>query len=340
MTIKSSMLPAAVASTCLCLAVASLPPESAHPADSGQPLLLERSFPLPDVSGRIDHMAMDLARKRLLIAELGNDSVDVLDIETGSRLHRIAGLREPQGVAYAAGADTVAVANADGGAVDFFAGGDFARQGQLGLEDDADNVREDPRSGALIVGYGAGGLALLDPSRRAELGKIALPAHPESFQIDPGSNRAFVNIPDAGEIAIVDLAAGKLTGRWAEPGLAGNFPMALDAASGTLAVVFRAPPRLVLLDSRTDAQLGSYETCADADDVFFDAERRRLYVSCGEGLLDVFGWDAGEARRIARIPTSSGARTSLFVPELDRLFVAARAGLLGSDAAILVFRPH
>jgi hypothetical protein len=81
------------------------------------------------------------------------------------------------------------------------------------------------------------------------------------------------------------------------------------------------------------------ESCSDADDVFFDAARHLLYVSCGAGAVDVFRL-APTLERVARVETRSGARTSLFVPELDRLFVAARAGLLGGAASILVLRPQ
>jgi hypothetical protein len=79
------------------------------------------------------------------------------------------------------------------------------------------------------------------------------------------------------------------------------------------------------------------ETCGDADDVFIDRKRHRVYVSCGEGFIDVFEGEAGY-RRLARVPTVSGARTSLFAPELDRLFVAVRAAS-HEPAAIWVFRP-
>jgi hypothetical protein len=115
--------------------------------------------------------------------------------------------------------------------------------------------------------------------------------------------------------------------------------MAIDDTGETIASVFRSPPRLVFLDSRTGAVSGSYPTCADADDVFFDPKRRRVYVSCGASALDVFSREATDARHIGRIETSPGARTALFVPELDRLYIARRAGPVESDAAILVFRP-
>lgn len=115
--------------------------------------------------------------------------------------------------------------------------------------------------------------------------------------------------------------------------------MALDETQGVLATAFWDPARLVLLDTASGAVKASVEICGDADDVFFDAKRQRIYVSCGEGVVDVLQGDAVGYHPLARIPTHSGARTSLFVPELDRLFVAARAGLLGPDAALLVFRP-
>jgi hypothetical protein len=148
-------------------------------------------------------------------------------------------------------------------------------------------------------------------------------------------------VPEARQIAVVDLVAGHQVATWHVPGLGSNFPMALDPAGTLAAVVFRSPPRLVLLDAKTGAVVTNIETCGDADDVFFDSKRQRIYVSCGEGAVDVMQKDASGYRPLSRIKTMPGARTSLFVPDLDRLFVAARAGFLGfgSDAAIMVFRP-
>jgi len=314
-------------------------PQTAWSADSAQPLVLERTIALAQVSGRIDHMAIDISRHRLFVAELGNNSVDVIDLASGKVLHRLTGLKAPQGVAYVRAPDMIVVANADDGTVQLFDGGDFAALGTLSLGDDADNTRVDPRSGHVVIGYGEGGLAIVDHGTHSKLQDIKLPGHPESFQIDPRTDRAFVNVPDAGQIAVIDLAAGRQVAKWMVPGLGENFPMAVDGSGATIATVFRSPPRLVLMDSGTGAVTGNYPTCADADDVFFDAKRHRIYVSCGAGAIDVFDHSATDTRHIARIPTSSGARTSLFVPELDELYVAERAGLFGSDAAILVFRP-
>ena len=330
---------AALAARWVLLCASLLPlPGASRAAEPAPPLMLERTIPLPGVSGRIDHMTVDLRRGRLFVAALGNGTVEVVDLAAGRAIYRIGGLREPQGVGYAPQADMIAVASASDGSVRLFRGGDFSPAGTVNLDNDADNIRLDARTGRFVVGYGSGGLAVLDPANGAVLGKAALPAHPEGFQLDPGTGRAFVNVPDAGQVAVVDLAAGKQATAWRVPGATGNFPMALDGAGALVATVFRSPARLVLLDTATGTVTASLAICGDSDDVFFDGKRRRIYVSCGEGVVDAVQQEAGGLRLLARIKTSSGARTSLFVPELDRLFVAARAGLLGSDASILVFR--
>jgi hypothetical protein len=303
-------------------------------------LVLERTIPLAGVLGRIDHMAVDLRRGRLFVAELGSGSVDVVDLAEGKPVRRITGLREPQGIGYAPQADLIAVASAGDRSLRLFRGEDLQPVGVIALGEDADNVRLDARTGQFVVGYGSGGLAVLDPVSRSVVGRVALPAHPEGFQLDPNTRRAYVNVPDAGQVAVVDLAAGQQVASWRVPsGLRQNFPMALDSTGAVLATVFRSPARLVLLDTRAGTVTAKLATCDDADDVFFDAKRRCLYVGCGEVMVDVLQGDVAGYRPLARIPTRSGARTSLFVPELDRLFVAARAGFLRSDAAILVFRP-
>ena len=98
--------------------------------------------------------------------------------------------------------------------------------------------------GNLVVGYGSGGLAVIDPTKASVLSRIPLQAHPEGFQLDPENRRAFVNVPDARQVVVVDLGAGRQTASWPTPDLRANFPMALDAARSTVAVVFRNPARL------------------------------------------------------------------------------------------------
>jgi hypothetical protein len=163
----------------VCLAAAGLTGVSAQAADPS--LSLERTISLHGVNGRIDHMAFDPGRKRLIVAELGNNTVDVVDVVTGTPVHRIPGLREPQGIGYAQRPDVILIANAGDGSVRLLKATDFSPAGSIALGDDADNIRIDPRNGNAVIGYGSGGLAVIDPASGTKLADIHLPAHPEKL---------------------------------------------------------------------------------------------------------------------------------------------------------------
>jgi len=305
---------------------------------SSEALQLEAKIPLGNVNGRIDHMAVDLARQRLFVAELGNNSVRVVDLNVRRAVRNIEGLKEPQGVAYVASVDTLYVANGGDGSVRLFRGQDHAPTGQIDLQDDADNIRVDANANRLIVGYGSGGIALIDISTSKKVSDIPLSVHPEGFQLDPNSPRIFVNLPKAQAIGVVDRASGRQVSSWPMTIAGGNFPMAIENTGGAVVVAFRNPAKLGAFSKENGALIASPDICGDADDVFADAKRRRVYVSCGEGYIDVLDTDRNSYRRIARVPTVSGARTSLFIPELDRLMLAVRA-TSGEPAAVWVFRP-
>ena len=301
------------------------------------PLALEAKIALGAVSGRIDHLAVDLSRQRLLIAELGNNSLGAVDLAAPKLLRTIAGFKEPQGVGYEPATDAVYIANAGDGAVHILRGDDFAPIGRIELGEDADNVRIDQAHRRVLVGYGSGALAIIDPAVHAKLGEVRLPAHPESFQLIDDGGQAAVNLPSAHQIGVADLMRGTIRS-FPTGALSANFSMAIDAARGRVLVAFRTPPMLVAYRIADGHETGRLPVCADADDLFVDAKRRRIYVSCGAGVVDVLEPAEAGFRRLAQIPTAAGARTSLFVPELDRLYVAARAGG-GEPAAIWVFRP-
>jgi hypothetical protein len=285
-------------------------------------------------------MAIDLGRQRLILAELGNNSVEVIDLAMGKVLHRISGLNEPQGVAYSQRDDVILVANGGDGTVRLFTAADFVPIGSIPLGDDADNMHIDARNGQVVVSYGDGGLALIDAGSRSLIAKIPLRGHPEGFSLDPTNGRAYANIPDAHQMAVVDLDARRVTATWPMREASANFPLALGQKYQLLASVFRSPPTLMLFDTATGTLRQRLSLCGDADDVFFDDRRQRIYVSCGAGEVAVFEQSAAGWVAIAPVQTGGGARTSLFVPELDRLFVAERAGLLGSEAALRVYRPN
>jgi DNA-binding beta-propeller fold protein YncE len=298
-------------------------------------LRIEAKIPLGEVRGRIDHMAADIDRRRLFVAELGNNTVGIVDVGQAKVLQVVGGFKEPQGVGYLPSTDTLYVANGGDGSLRLFQGPNYTAKGRIDFGNDADNVRVDQSRQQVVVGYGDGALAILDGARANKIGEVRLPAHPEGFQLEPSTGHAYVNLPNARSIAVADLSSGKVIALWPVGGASANFPMALD--SGHALVVFRNPAKLGVFDKRDGSIVRMIDTCGDADDLFLDAKRHRVYVSCGAGMIDIF--DASSYERLSRMPTVSGARTSIFVPELDRLFLAVRA--TGSTpAAIWVLRPE
>lgn len=310
------------------------------PARSAEPLQLEGKIPLGEVAGRIDHFGYDAKHQRLFVAELGNNSVGIIDLKAGKVAGRLRGLSEPQGLAYHPGSDTLYVANAGDGSVrlyqDYRDSGSLQPAGTISLGDDADNVRLDTWRDRVVVGYGKGGLAMIDPTSRRKTADIALPAHPESFQFDEQGRRIFANLPNARQIAIVDVVGGKQTGGLDLGGARSNFPMAVDPEAHRLLVVTRSPARLLAFATPDGKPLASLDTCGDSDDLFVDGPRKRVYVTCGDGTVEIFAREGDGYRSVGRVRTASGARTSLFAS--DRLYVAVRGSGAG-PAAIWIFRP-
>ena len=308
-------------------------------AEDPAPLMLEAKIPLGAVAGRIDHLAFDPDRQLLFVAELGNDSVGIVDLKERKVLHRITGLSEPQGVAYHPATTTLYVANAGDGSLRLYQAPAFTLLGTIALGADADNIRIDPWRNRIIVGYGKGRLAVIDPASRQKIADMPLDGHPESFQFDETGARIFVNVPDASRIAGLDAVSGRQVSILESAGASSNFAMAVDADEHRVMIALRNPARLVAFKTGTGERVASVETCRDADDVFVDLRRRRIYVSCGEGVIDVFSSSTTGYERISRIPTITGARTSLFVAATDRLYLGVRAS--GAEpAAIWVFRPQ
>ncbi len=300
------------------LALASLQLMAADP-----PLTLVRTIDLPRVEGRIDHLASDAVSQRLYVAALGNNTVEVLDTLAGSHLKSLPGLHEPQGIAAAIDAKVVAVANGEGEGVQLLSADDQRPVAAIKLGDDSDNVRYDAGAKRLYVGFGDGAIAAIDPAAARTLALVKLPGHPESFQLEASGSRLFVNVPSADRIITVDRASMKVIGNWNLTTARSNFPMALDEANHRLFVGCRRPARALVFDTSSGRQLASVEIVGDTDDLFYDANRKRLYVTGGEGFVDVLQ-DEGDNRfiRAAHLPTASGARTSLFVAAQSRLYVA------------------
>lgn len=291
-------------------------------AQAPQALTLSSRIELPNVNGRIDHFSADLKGQRLFVAALGNRTVEVLDVKAGKRLRSLTGLAEPQGLFYDSSTDRLFVACAKDGAVKIYDGSSLQVLNTARFSGDADNIRYDARNRRVIVGYGDGALGILDSNGKIT-GGIALDAHPESFQIEEKGTRVFVNVPDRQEIEVADLARNKALAKWPVTSASENYPMAFDEAHHRLLIGCRAPARMLAIDTTSGKQTASVEIVGDADDLFYDAARQRIYVIGGQGFVDVFAQkDPDRYERIARFATAPGARTGLFVPEWGKLFVA------------------
>ncbi len=285
--------------------------------------MLIGTIDLPGVEGRIDHLAFDAAAQRLFVAALGHNSVEVLDIKAGRHLRTLPGFQEPQGIAVLADARLVAIASGHGEGVQLLNADDFRPRQNVRLGEDSDNVRYDASARRVYVGFGSGALAAINPGDGAVLGEAKLGGHPESFQLEKSGSRIFVNVPTAGRIAVVDRAAMNVAATWPVTGARSNFPMALDEANHRIFIGCRRPAKVLVYDTGTGKEVGAFDIVGDTDDLFYDAERARLYVSGGEGYIDVLQTrGANQFARIARVATAAGARTSLFVAELHRLFLA------------------
>src|SRR5215831_1037575 len=290
-------------------------------AQNVAPLKLERSIALQGVEGRIDHFALDPSGERLFACALGNNTVEVVDLRKGERIHSITGLGAPQGIAYIAESNRLFVANDKGGVCNIYGGKSFQQITELNFEDDADNVRYDEATKKIYVGFGSGGIAVVNAADGKQIGSIKLSAHPEAFELE--KNRIFVNVPNSRHVAVIDREKGQVVATWKTDLAFGNFPMALDEASHRLFIGCRMPSKLVVLNTDSGDAVAKIDISGDPDDVFYDSKRHRIYATCGAGKIDIIDQaDPNSYKTKEKIDTAGGARTGLFVPERDALFVA------------------
>ena len=284
---------------------------------------LKQTIPLPRVEGRIDHFALDASGERLFVCALGNNTVEVLDLRKGERIRSITGLGAPQGIVYIPELDRLFIANDKGGLCKIYDGKSFQTVGELNFKDDADNVRYDNAAKKIYVGFGSGGIAIVNAPDGKQIGSIKLSAHPEAFELEKNGKRIFVNVPNSRHVAVIDREKGEVVTTWKTDLAFGNFPMALDEANHRLFVGCRLPSKLVVLNTESGEVAAKIDISGDPDDLFYDAKRHRIYAICGAGKIDIIEQtDPNTYAASAKVNTADGARTGLFVSEGETLFVA------------------
>jgi YVTN family beta-propeller protein len=308
-------------------------------ADARPVMELAATIPMAGVKGRIDHLAADPKGHRLFVAALGNDSVEVIDTRHAKHYHSIPGFGEPQGIAFVSEPNHAFIANGKAGRVDVLDATSFTIAARIGGLEDADNVRFDADTRSVVVGYGTGALAFIDVRRSVLASQVVpLPGHPESFQLEQDGARAFVNVPSARKVVVVDRVKRATLAEWDVPDAAANYPMALDEAGHRLFVGAREPAVMLVYDTDSGKVVARLPIGDDTDDLFFDGARKRVYAICGEGRIDIIRQDGPDRySHEASIDTAPRARTGMFVPDESNLYVAAPASG-DSPARILVFR--
>src|SRR5947209_2079504 len=226
---------------------------------------LKQTIRLPGVEGRIDHFALDPSGERLFVCALGNNTVEVLDLRKAERIHSITGLSAPQGIVYIPELDRLFVANDKGGICKIYDAKSFQTVGELNFNDDADNVRYDDATKKIYVGFGSGGIAVVNAPDGKQIGSIKLSAHPEAFELEKQGKRIFINVPNSRDVAVIDRDKGEVIATWKTDLAFGNFPMALDETNHRLFLGCRLPSKLIVLNTDSGDVVTKIDISGDPD---------------------------------------------------------------------------
>jgi WD40 repeat protein len=282
-------------------------------------------------------MAIDIKNQVLFIAALGNNSIEVVDLLKGESIFSVKGIDEPQGIAFIPQNNTICVSSGTSGDCNFYDAKTFSLLNSVKLGSDADNMRFDASSNLIFSGFGDGGIKVIDAIKQTPLSTIIFTGHPESFQIDKIGKKIFINVPSEKAVVIADYTSGKVTNTWNINDAASNFPMAIDEKNQRLFIGCCKPPVLIVYNSETGAELCRFDIRKDIDDIFYDELRKYIYISCGEGYLQVFQEsDLNKFKLNQEVKTTEGARTSLYIPESKKLYLAVPKSD-GNDASIQIY---
>ncbi len=303
---------------------------SAASAESEVPLKLVQSIPLPDIDGRIDHFSIDVKGRRAFLAALAKNTVEAVDLKAGRVIRTLPGFAKPQGVCFVPELNKLFVATGMDGALKMLDGTTLQVLHTAHVSLGADAIGYDPRSKYLYVGSGGGDanketgdLTVFNAVTGAQVAAIVTDAHAGGSVVDKRGRHLYVLVPEKAQVIVFDRKTHATVAKWTIPGVQKNVALDLDAKNHRLFLGVRNPASVVVLDSNSGAVVASIPTVATLDGLFYDPATRRIYTTGGEGFVDVTQqMDADHYERIARIPTGPNARTSAFVPEWRRLYVA------------------
>ncbi len=340
---KKSLVPWGLFAFGLALGSALLPAAQAMPMRA--PLRLVGAIALPHVRGRIDHFSVDVPGLRLFISALGNHTVEVVDIRNNKWLQSVPGVKQPQGEYYVAALDKLFTADGLGGEVRVYRGSDLRLLTTVKLALGPDAEVYDPVTRLLYVGYGGGAagvkdgeVGIINAVTDKHVGDIRTSAHPGTILVGQPGRTLFITVPKTHQISQVDARTGRIVATWlSKAGI--PVSLALDRRDHRLFVGMRNPAGIEVFDSHTHRFVASLPSVGLMDGLFYDALHHRIYASGGQGYVAVYRQvSANRYIEIAKVPTGPNARTSLWVRQLDRYYVAVPAGG-GRAARVLVFQP-
>ena len=319
--------------------------------DTGrEPLRLVQTISMPNLKGRLDHMDVDLKGKRLFVAGLENGTLEVVDLKNGKWMRSLGGFKKPQGALYVEELNKLFVASGDDAMLRVFRGDTLDLLHSIQLEPGPNRVVYDPHSNLVYVGYGGkdagndyGEVGIIDARNDKHIGDIKIAAHPSELLLNQSGTTLFVFISIANQLQVVDTSKRQVVSTWEvnseHPGDA-----AFDESTSRLFIGTRAPAEMIVMDSQSGKEIANLPTAEGMDGVYFDVQRKRIYVSGGRELPAGFAYvykekNADHYDVVGKIPTRAGAGTSFWSPELNRYYVAAPANA-NEEAAILAYEPQ
>lgn len=297
------------------------------PASQPEALRLVQTIPLPK-SAIFDHMAVDRIHNLAFIAASANRELYIVDLKAGKWIRSVKGMGKPAGVAYDPKADRV-IYSVDSGHVRFLNPKTFEVETEITLKGGADCMRWDPSSDTLYVNNGGPQLeedsvilTTIDTKARKVTHEMSIPSgRLEFLTVEKNGPHIFINNADKSQVTVVDKVQHKIIANWDLPAKV-PYPMALNEKLHRLFVVTREPSMLVVFDTETGKIVAQLPVGGGGDDLAFDTVEKRLYLSAGDGLIDVIQMKNPDTyESMARIKTRPGARTSTFVQEQGRFYL-------------------
>ena len=299
-------------------------------AQEKSPMKLVATTPLPGFTGDFDHFAVDLKGKRLFLTAEDHKTVEVFDLD-GKRIKSIEGFDQPHAILFMPDVNKFIVTDGDGfGRVELVSGEDYKILDTIKLPPGVDGAVYNPVNKYYYVESGAeekGGqthkLNIIDTKAFKLMGDITLPGnHSEAMAISRDGKKMYVNLTGPKEVGVVDLTTRELGARWPITGAETPNSMALDEANHRLFIATRNPPKFFVFDTETGKIVTTVPCSAFNDDMWFDAARKRFYLSGSETTTVLAQKDADHYEFVAEVPTGYRAKTSLFVPQLNRFYAA------------------